>query len=604
MTNSNRLGLPLIDAAQARKHVTHNEALAGLDALVQLSVASRNVSAPPVGVEGARVLIGANASGAFAGHEGQVAAFDNGGWAFFTPRAGWRLYVEDERALLFHDGAAWADVGAAIRRLQNVSGLGIGTASDAQNALAAKLNAALFTARAPEEGGTGDLRLVLNKSGAGNSVSQLYQTNYSGRAETGLTGDDSFHIKVSADGSTWRAGLAIDAATGRVSFPSGMAGGFAALRSGAGAPAGSANPGDFWIDTANARLYGPFGPTAWPSGFTSLVGPAGPAGAAGAQGPAGPQGSAGPTGAPGPAGATGPAGPIGPVGPQGPVGPAGGVTSVAGRTGAVTLGVADVSGAASLASPALTGAPTAPTQGPGDNSVRLATTAYADRAAQANLARVSVNDAAYAVQTSDRVMAVTALTAPRTLTLPAAAAYPQGATLTVLDESGACSPTNAITLARAGSDTINGAASAVIASAYGYLALQGNGANKWTIVDQPADPTAWTPFTPPLSANAGSFTSATAAGRYKKIGRTVFYVVQVSITTNGAASGGVLVTMPFTAGPMDCFAVGRENAKTGSLLYGKIYGGSALVQINRYDGAYPGGDGYVCQVSGSYEAAG
>ena len=52
------------------------------------------------------------------------------------------------------------------------------------------------------------------------------------------------------------------------------------------------------------------------------------------------------------------------------------VTSVAGKTGAVTLGVYDISGAAPLASPAFTGAPSAPTQSNTDNSTKLATTAF------------------------------------------------------------------------------------------------------------------------------------------------------------------------------------------------------------------------------------
>jgi hypothetical protein len=52
------------------------------------------------------------------------------------------------------------------------------------------------------------------------------------------------------------------------------------------------------------------------------------------------------------------------------------VTSVAGRTGAVTLAVADVSGAAPLASPALTGTPTAPTASAGTSTTQLATTAF------------------------------------------------------------------------------------------------------------------------------------------------------------------------------------------------------------------------------------
>ncbi len=52
------------------------------------------------------------------------------------------------------------------------------------------------------------------------------------------------------------------------------------------------------------------------------------------------------------------------------------VTSVAGKTGVVTLAVADVSGAAPLASPALTGTPTAPTATAGTSTTQIATTAF------------------------------------------------------------------------------------------------------------------------------------------------------------------------------------------------------------------------------------
>lgn len=62
------------------------------------------------------------------------------------------------------------------------------------------------------------------------------------------------------------------------------------------------------------------------------------------------------------------------------------VSSVFGRVGAVVAMTGDytvgqVTGAAPLASPALSGAPTAPTQSANDNSTKLATTAYADAAA-------------------------------------------------------------------------------------------------------------------------------------------------------------------------------------------------------------------------------
>ncbi len=70
--------------------------------------------------------------------------------------------------------------------------------------------------------------------------------------------------------------------------------------------------------------------------------------------------------------------------------PAGGVTSVFGRSGAVTATsgdytVAQVTGAAPLASPTFTGTPVAPTPTARDNSTKLATTAYVDAATREKL---------------------------------------------------------------------------------------------------------------------------------------------------------------------------------------------------------------------------
>jgi hypothetical protein len=68
------------------------------------------------------------------------------------------------------------------------------------------------------------------------------------------------------------------------------------------------------------------------------------------------------------------------------------VVSVAGRTGAVTLAESDITGLVSdlaakapLASPALTGTPTAPTASAADNSTKLATTAYVDSSVAAGV---------------------------------------------------------------------------------------------------------------------------------------------------------------------------------------------------------------------------
>ncbi|NIX76906.1 DUF2793 domain-containing protein [Microvirga terricola] len=224
MSSTPHLALPLLAAAQAQKHVTHNEALTSLDALLHLAVKEKNrTSAPARPEEGDRYLVGAGGAGVFAGHENEIALFDLGVWRFFTPRPGWRAYVEAEDRILAFDGVSWRDLGHYGRDLSRAERLGIGTAPDDLNRIAAKLNATLFSALTTAEGGTGDLRFVLNKTDAGNVLSQLYQRGFSGRAETGLIGSDDFSLRVSPDGSQWRDALRVDCNSGFVSFPSGTA---------------------------------------------------------------------------------------------------------------------------------------------------------------------------------------------------------------------------------------------------------------------------------------------------------------------------------------------------------------------------------------------
>lgn len=97
------------------------------------------------------------------------------------------------------------------------------------------------------------------------------------------------------------------------------------LHSGLQAPVPSVgNPGDYYIDTANNRLFGPKDAvTGWPADAVSLIGPAGTSGAQGPQGPAGAQGAAGATGPAGATGAEGPQGTQGIPGAKGDKGDAG-----------------------------------------------------------------------------------------------------------------------------------------------------------------------------------------------------------------------------------------------------------------------------------------
>jgi hypothetical protein len=209
------LALPYIAQGQAQKEVAHNEALNLLDAIVQLAVLDRDLAAPPSSpAQGARYLVAASPTGAWAGHASQIAVFLDGAWAFLVPRTGWLAYVVDEGALLAWTGSAWIDAISALTSLKNMTLLGVGTTADATNPLSAKLNNVLFAAKTAAEGGDGDLRYKMSKESTADTLSLLFQTNFSGRAEIGLTGDDDLHVKVSADGSSWTEAVVIDRTTG------------------------------------------------------------------------------------------------------------------------------------------------------------------------------------------------------------------------------------------------------------------------------------------------------------------------------------------------------------------------------------------------------
>jgi hypothetical protein len=115
------------------------------------------------------------------------------------------------------------------------------------------------------------------------------------------------------------------------------------------------------------------------------------------------------------------------------------VTSVAGRTGAVTLAETDVS-----------------------------------------QTRRAVADANVTASATDRYIVLTTITAARTITLPAANSVSAGTEIVVADESGSVTPTLTLTIARAGTDTINGATTETITRARGWRRLRSNGANAWS----------------------------------------------------------------------------------------------------------------------------
>ncbi len=211
MDTTPNLGLPYIVAAQSQKHVTHNEALRALDAIVQLSVLDRDLASPPGSpANGARYIVAASPTGAWAGHAGSVAAHQDGAWAFYVPAQGWVVWIADEAVAVVWSGTAWTGIATGDGSFTTV---GINASADTTNRLSVAAAATLLN-----HAGAGH-QVKINKASAGQTASLLYQTGFSGRAELGLAGDDDLHFKVSADGSTWKEAIVIDRSSGAVSLP-------------------------------------------------------------------------------------------------------------------------------------------------------------------------------------------------------------------------------------------------------------------------------------------------------------------------------------------------------------------------------------------------
>lgn len=107
---TSNLGLPFVMPAQAQKHVTVNESLLRLDALVQARVESRSVASQPGAPTDGRlwILPPGKTGPEWGGYaDGALAYYRDGYWEPLSPREGWRFWVADEDVFVRYTGSAW-----------------------------------------------------------------------------------------------------------------------------------------------------------------------------------------------------------------------------------------------------------------------------------------------------------------------------------------------------------------------------------------------------------------------------------------------------------------------------------------------------------------
>ena len=208
---SPKLGLPYIQPSQAQKHVTHNEAIQGLDTLVQLRIAAFGAETPPgtPGV-GESYALGAAPGLAWAGQDGKLATWNGTAWQFLDPQEGWLAWDVTEARLRVYSSGIWT-----VPHLggEQTPRLGIATAPDDSNRLSVASDAVLLSHAGADQ------RLKVNKASDADTASLLFQSNWIGHAEMGLTGDTGFSVKVSGDGSSWTQVMQADPAGLQIDVP-------------------------------------------------------------------------------------------------------------------------------------------------------------------------------------------------------------------------------------------------------------------------------------------------------------------------------------------------------------------------------------------------
>lgn len=86
-----------------------NPNFAMLDALFMGEVISHTLNTPPGSpAQGARYIVGAAPTGAWANQAGKIAVRVDTAWVFYTPKSGWRIRSAAAGAFLFYNGSVWA----------------------------------------------------------------------------------------------------------------------------------------------------------------------------------------------------------------------------------------------------------------------------------------------------------------------------------------------------------------------------------------------------------------------------------------------------------------------------------------------------------------
>lgn len=109
-----------------------------------------------------------------------------------------------------------------------------------------------------------------------------------------------------------------------------------------------------------------------------------------------------------------------------------------------------------------------------------------------------------------------------------------------------------------------------------------------------------TSHTPVVTCQTGSITSYTSSSSYMRVGKLVFWTINVTLTNAGTGAGQLYATMPFNAAAF-AMGFGEEYASIGFDVKGKVSGGSNSLAITKMDGTTAIATSNGFRVSGTYQ---
>jgi hypothetical protein len=89
------------------------------------------------------------------------------------------------------------------------------------------------------------------------------------------------------------------------------------------------------------------------------------------------------------------------------------------------------------------------------------------------------------------------------------------------------------------------------------------------------DGVAWTTYTPGVTCGTGSITTDTITGRWKSLGKTIYFQININISTLGTCLGNLTLTLP--AVPQASMPIMALNNTTGVAVSALVTSGASLV---------------------------